>query len=240
MSESEEKRPLPAALDALSYPLVRFSWFLLVVLCAAGFLILVSLSSVTHGRGMEGRIFVAALALVGVVVRCYFTIIEHTLIGWGKEGWQNTTLDTDGLWSSLLSMVGLACISWLPVAAVAYFVPPFQEWREVACQIMAALGCEYFCMGTLALVVFNNFTQVLPQHILPAMFKSGASFMLCGAALVLVPMSFQTVWHLVPATQATFVRALLASSVSAYFLIAHARFMALLYLKSRARIGWEE
>ena len=94
--------------------------------------------------------------------------------------------------------------------------------------------------GELALVVFNNFTQVLPQHVLPAMIKSGASFMLCGAALVLVPMSFQMVWNLLPATQGTFVRALIASSVSAYFLIAHARFMGLLYLASRARIGWEE
>jgi hypothetical protein len=205
---SEEKRPTPAVVDALCYPMARISWFLLVVLCAAGFLVLVKLSSLTNGRGMEGRIFMAALALVGVIVRCYFTIIEHTLIGWGKEGWQNTTLDTDGLWSSLLSMAGLACISWLPAAAVSYSVPPSEVWREVACQIIGALGCEYFCMGTLALVVFNNFTQVLPQHILPAMVKSGASFMLCGAALVLVPMSFQTVWHLLPATQATFVRAL--------------------------------
>ena len=237
---SEEKRPLPAIADALCYPLVRISWFLLVVLCSAGFLVLVTISSLTNGRGMEGRILMAALALVGVVVRCYFTIIEHTLIGWGKEGWQNTTLDTDGLWSSLLSMAGLACISWLPLAAVSYFVPPSQEWSEAACQIMAAFGCEYFCMGTLALVVFNNFSQVLPQHILPAMVKSGASFMLCGAALVLVPMSFQTVWHALPATQATFVRALIASSVAAYFLIAHARFMGLLYLASRERIGWEE
>ncbi|MHB1079198.1 MAG: hypothetical protein ACYC67_07330 [Prosthecobacter sp.] len=220
--------------------MARISWFLLVVLCAAGFLVLVKLSSLTNGRGMEGRIFMAALALVGVIVRCYFTIIEHTLIGWGKEAWQNTTLDTDGLWSSLLSMVGLAFISWLPVAAVSYFVPPSQEWREAACQLMAAFGCEYFCMGTLALVVFNNFTQILPQHVLPAMIKSGASFMLCGAALVLVPLSFQTVWNLLPATQGTFVRALIASSASAYFLIAHARFMGLLYLSSRARIGWEE
>ncbi|MCX6852031.1 MAG: hypothetical protein NTY98_24320 [Verrucomicrobia bacterium] len=220
--------------------MARISWFLLVVLCAAGFLVLVKLSSLTNGRGMEARIFMAALALVGVIVRCYFTIIEHTLIGWGKEAWQNTTLDTDGLWSSLLSMVGLAFISWLPVAAVSYLVPPSQEWREAACQLMAAFGCEYFCMGTLALVVFNNFTQILPQHVLPAMIKSGASFMLCGAALVLVPLSFQTVWNLLPATQGTFVRALIASSASAYFLIAHARFMGLLYLASRERIGWEE
>jgi hypothetical protein len=236
----DEKRPLPAIVDALCYPFVRIIWFLLVVLCAAGFLVLVTISALTKGRGMGEQIFTAALLLVGVVVRCYFTIIEHTLIGWGKEGWQTTTLDYDGLCSSLLSMVGLACISWLPLAAVAYFVPTSNEWREVICQILAAIGCEYFCMGTLALVVFNNFSQVLPQHILPAMFKSGASFMLCGAALVLVPLSFQTVWHLLPATHATFVRALIASSVSGYFLIAHARFMGLLYLANRTRIGWEE
>lgn len=202
---------------------------------------LVTISTLETGRVLiSGRIIFAALALIGVIVRCYFTIIEHTLIGWGKEGWQTTTLDTDGLWTSLLSMVGLALISWLPVAAVSYFVPPHQMWRELACQLMAALGCEYFCMGALALVVFNNFTQVLPQHILPAMIKSGASFMLCGAALVLVPMSFQTVWHLVPASQATFVRALIASSVAGYFLIVHARLMGLLYLSSREKIGWEE
>lgn len=238
---SDEKHPVPAVVDALCYPLARISWFLLVVLCAAGFLVLVTMSTIQSGRVLiSGRIIFAALALVGVVVRCYFTIIEHTLIGWGKEDWQNTALDTDGLWSSLLSMAGLACIAWVPVFAVGEIMSSYPEWRELACQIMAALGCEYFCMGTLALVVFNNFSQVLPQHILPAMMKSGASFMLCGAALVLVPMSFQTVWHLLPATQATFVRALIASSVSGYFLIAHARFMGLLYLSSRERIGWEE
>lgn len=238
---SDEKHPVPAVVDALCYPLARISWFLLVVLCAAGFLVLVTMSTIQSGRVLiSGRIIFAALALVGVVVRCYFTIIEHTLIGWGKEDWLNTALDTDGLWSSLLSMAGLACIAWVPVFAVGEIMSSYPEWRELACQIMAALGCEYFCMGTLALVVFNNFSQVLPQHILPAMMKSGASFMLCGAALVLVPMSFQTVWHLLPATQATFVRALIASSVSGYFLIAHARFMGLLYLSSRERIGWEE
>lgn len=238
---TEETRPTPAVVDALRYPLVRISWFLLVVLCAAGFLVLVTISTLQNGRVLiSGRITIAALALVGVIVRCYFTIIEHTLIGWGKEEWQNTSVDTDDLWSSLLSMAGLACIAWVPVFAVGELMSPYPEWRELACQVIAALGCEYFCMGTLALVVFNNFSQVLPHRILPAIIKSGASFMLCGAALVLVPLSFQTVWHALPAGQATFVRALIACSVSAYFLIAHARFMGLLYLANREKIGWEE
>ncbi|WP_395743053.1 hypothetical protein [Prosthecobacter sp.] len=238
---SEEKRPVPAVVDALSYPLVRISWFLLVVLCAAGFLVLVAVSTLKTGKILiSGRIIFAALALVAVVVRCYFTIIEQTLIGWGKEEWQNTTMDTDDMWSSLLSMAGLACIAWVPVFAVAEMMAPYPQWRELVCQITAALGCEYFCMGTIALIVFNNFSQVLPHRIVPAMIKSGASFMLCGATLVLVPLSFQIVWGMLPASQATFVRALIACSVSAYFLIAHARFMGLLYLASRERIGWEE
>src|SRR3569832_1226323 len=113
---SEEKRPVPAVVDALSYPLVRLSWFLLVVLCAAGILLLLTISTLQSGKVLiSGSNNFVALALVAVIVRCYFTTIEQTLIGWGKEGWQNTTMDTDDMWSSLLSMAGLACIAWVPV-----------------------------------------------------------------------------------------------------------------------------
>ena len=236
----EEKRPVPAVVDALCYPLVRISWFLLVVLCAAGFLVLVTVSTLQTGKVLiSGRIIFAALVLIGVIVRCYFTIIEHTLIDWGKEAWQDASVDTDGLWSSMASLFGLACISWAPAMIVGYFIAPEVEWRELACQITAAFGCEYFCTGVLALVVFNNFSQVLPHHILPAIFKSGPAFMLCGAALVLVPMSFKTVWGMLPETQAVFLRALISSSVAAFFLIVHARLTGLLYVGNRERIGWE-
>ncbi|MDB6006882.1 MAG: hypothetical protein JWR15_3869, partial [Prosthecobacter sp.] len=48
---TEEKRPTPAVVEALRYPLARISWFFLVVLCAAGFLVLLKINSLTNGRG---------------------------------------------------------------------------------------------------------------------------------------------------------------------------------------------
>lgn len=237
---ADEKRPLPIALDALSYPFVRFGWWALTVLCAAGFLFLVAISTGLDGHiRISSRIVFAALALVAVIVRCYFTIIEHTLTGWGKESWQSSSLDTDGLWSSLLSLLGLALIAWSPVLVLASVIEGSDEWPEVIHQALSAIGCEYFCMGTLALVVFNNFSQVLPHCILPAIFKSGPAFMIAGAALVLVPMAFEGAWDMLPDSMTAFLRGLLASGPAAFFMIAHARLIGLLYVAHRERIGWE-
>lgn len=237
---SDEKRRLPIALDALSYPLVRFGWWLLMALCAACFLVLLAISTSGEGRILiNGRIVFAAVALVGLVVRCYFTIIEHTLTDWGKALWQDTSVNTDGLWSSMLSLVGLACISWAPLLVLHYQTTNLGEWREIVFQGIAALGCEYFCMGTLALVVFDNFAQVLPHRVLPAIFKSGPAFMLGSAALVLVPMAFELTWGMLPPTMSVFARALSASTPTAFFMIVHARLIGLLYVANRERIGWE-
>jgi glucan phosphoethanolaminetransferase (alkaline phosphatase superfamily) len=231
-ADSAEKGPLSTLLAALA-------WWLLVVLCAAGFLVLLSISTMGARTVISTRVIAAALVLIGLIVRCYFTIIEHTLTNWGKEAWQSQALNSEGLWSSMGSLLGLALLSWAPVFLVAHSMGASSEWLELACQITAALGCEYFCMGVLALVVFDNFTQIFPQHIIPALFKSGPAFMLAGAGLVLVPLAFETVWNVLPATQTVFVRALIASAVAAYFLIAHARLIGLLYVANRERIGWE-
>ena len=237
---SEEKRPLPIAVDALSYPFVRFGWWLLIVLCAAGFLVLLAISTGINGRILiSSRIILGALVLTGVVVRCYFTVIEHTLTDWGKETWQNASLNTEGLWGSMASLLGLACIAWAPLFVFGSVMGDDEEWRELACNVLAAVGCEYFCMGTLALVVFDNFSQVLPHRILPAIFKSGPAFMLAGAALVLVPMAFQVAWGALPSSMHVFVRALVATAPAAFFMIAHARLIGLLYVANRERIGWE-
>lgn len=237
---SDEKRSLPIALDALSYPFVRFGWWALTILCAAGFLFLVAISTGMDGRILiSGRIVFAAVALVAIVVRCYFTIIEHTLTGWGEESWQNSSLDTDGLWSSLLSLLGLALIAWAPVLVLGSMTDGFDEWQDVIYQALSAVGCEYFCMGTLSLVVFNNFSQVLPHRILPAIFRSGPAFMLAGAALALVPVAFEVAWDMLPDSMTTFVRGLIASAPAGFFMIAHARLIGLLYVANRERIGWE-
>jgi hypothetical protein len=237
--DSAEKSPLKPLLAALAFPFQRITWWLLVVLCAAGFLVLLSISTMGTRTVISARVIAAGLVLIGIIVRCYFTIIEHTLTNWGKEAWQNQSLNSEGLWESMGSLLGLAALSWGPVFIVAHYMQPYAEWAELVCQLTAALGCEYFCMGVLALVVFDNFAQIFPQHIIPALFKSGPAFMLGGAALVLVPLSFETVWNALLASQSVFVRALIASAVAAYFLIAHARLMGLLYLANRERIGWE-
>ncbi len=228
-------------LDALSFPFVRFGWWLLVVLCGTGFVALMALSTSVDGKVyLSTRIVFVALLLIGVIVRCYFTIIEHTLTNWGKEAWQEGSVNVEGLWGSMAALLGLACLSWMPAIVISYMMRTYEEWREMATQISFAIGCDYFCLGMLALVVFGNASQILPQHILPAMSKSGPAFMLAGAALVLVPLAFQVVWGLLPVTQAVFLRASIASAVAAFFLIVHARLIGLLYVANRGRLGWED
>jgi hypothetical protein len=241
-TQAKTQAPLPILLDALSHPFSRLMWWVMLVLCSAGFLIFlgVSMGATTDGRVViSGRLIFGALFLIGLVIRCYFTIIEHTLTDWGKEAWQHVTMNTDGLWSSIPSLLGLAGIAWLPAILVWQMVS-HEQASLLGSQLAAAFGCEYFCLGILALVVFDNFAMVMPQHIMPAMFRCGLLFLIAGPALTLVPLSFQIVWTMQSADQSAFLRAIIASSGAAFFLIAHARLMGLLYLANRERIGWQD
>lgn len=219
-------------LDALGHPFLRFGWLLLIVGCAVGLLALLSLGVIST------RILLCALFLAGLVVRCYFSVVENTLTGWGEEVWQSDGFRMEGLWENVMAVIGVAIISWLPTFAAGWALSENPVAQQIAVNAAAALGCEYFCMAILALVVFQNFSQTLPHRVLPAIFRCGASYMFAGLGLMLVPWSFQMVFDSFR-EDGGLPRWIAASAIAAFFLIAHARLIGLIYMANRERLEWD-
>jgi hypothetical protein len=235
----EESSTVPASqgtmsmvLDALTYPLLkRWGWWLLASSCVGADVFLVSLSVIS------AKLLLLFLFIVGLLVRCYFSVIETTLTGYGEEAWQGNGFSADDLWSSIGTVTGVATMSWAPAIA-GYFVlrsqhQPVEPWFS----ILGMLGCEYFSMAVLGTVVFGSFSGALPHRVIPAIFRSGASYGLAALGLMLVPWSFE--WTLPSFISYGLGGVAIAGAVASYFLIAQARLVGLIYLDIKEKIGWD-
>ncbi|MCP5558886.1 MAG: hypothetical protein H7A55_14155 [Verrucomicrobiaceae bacterium] len=227
---TEEPKEVPILIDALRYPLTHIGWLLVIVGAAsAGF-------GVLSLKVLSVRLVLILMALVGVVVRVYFSIIENTLTGWGQEAWQGAGLRFDDLWDSLGNVIGIAFVAWLPTGAIFYWMAPHQPLREELVTLTSALGCEYFCMGLMALIALGSFTEALPHRVIPAILRCGPAYMLAGAGLMLIPVGIRLVASLVP--EGGFGAWMAVAAAGGYFLMAHARLVGRIYLANRERVGW--
>ena len=233
---SEPKPPLSATarilLDAIAYPFRRLLWWLIMVGCYAG------LMAVFYGNRVSGGRVFLIFALMGVIVRCYLTIIENTITGFGSEAWQDESLRTDGMYEDLGAMFGLMIISWSPMLLMWFFGPNDAVWLDPAITVLGGLGCEYFCMAVTGLVIMGGIQGAKPMLVLPAIYKSGGGYALSSMALMVVPLSFRWGFHAV-AAHSNVLASLAGAAVAAFIVIMQARLIGLVYLENKERIGWE-
>ena len=234
MSDPEAPRPAlhRIAVDALSYPFVRFGWWVLMTGCACILMALLVVGGLSMGR-MFGLMGMAAL-----IVRCYLTVVENTITGFGLEAWQNDGIRTEGMYGDLASMLGIAACSWLPAFLAVWFIPPSCAWALPATTLLEALGCEYFCMAVMGLVVMGGTQGAVPSMVIPAITKSGNSYALASILLISVPWSFRTGFNTFGAGHGV-LPWIAAAGAAAFLLIMQARLVGLVYLENKERIGWE-
>ncbi|MEZ0276059.1 MAG: hypothetical protein ACAH88_14220 [Roseimicrobium sp.] len=236
MESSETSSASTASLlsDGLMHPWKKWLWWLLIAACVAALLWFALYFS--PGRRGGGRGMYAIAALLAIIVRCYFSVMETTLTGYGESPHEGSGLRMDEFWETLGRVVVAALIAWFPVALVALYLNQSSMPMEPWVSIFAALGCEYFPMALLGIVNFGGLRGAAPQVVLPAILKCGPIYMLSGLGLLLVPYSANWTYHAFPRGGAWAVIA--ASSAAAYFLIAHARLTARIYLANSERLGW--
>jgi hypothetical protein len=236
-SSSTPRGTVGIVADALTYPLLkRFLWWLIVIGCTTGGIFLVSTGLSSRGV-VSIRVLALALFLLGLAIRCYFSVIETTLTGYGEEEWQGSGLNTEDIWSSMGLVAGVALISWAPTLVVGYLLHQNQLEVEPWLSVVGALGCEYFSMAVIGLVVFGGITGAMPQNVFPAIFRSGASYGLGALGLMFIPWTFQ--WTLPYFIQYGLWGIAIACAIASYFLIAQARLAALIYVAHREKIGWD-
>jgi hypothetical protein len=232
-SETSPSSTVAILSDGLMHPWKKWVWWLAVAACFAVLFWLVLLVS----RSRDGGRGVYAIAVcIAIVVRCYFSVMETTLTGYGEKPSEGSGLRMDEFWETLGRVAVAALIAWSPVALAALYLSPKDLPLEPWLSIFAALGCEYFPMALLGIVNFGGLHGALPQVVIPAIFRCGPIYMLTGPALLLVPYSATWVYHAFP--EGGLLAVVAASAAASYFLIAHARLTAQIYIANSERLGW--
>ncbi|MDB6140790.1 MAG: hypothetical protein JWO94_3862 [Verrucomicrobiaceae bacterium] len=229
-----EPQPSPLhrnLLDALSYPFLRYGWTIFVTACACAVMWLLSVGFVNRG------ILYSLITLLAIVVRCYLTIVENTLTGYGEDIGQNGGLRAEGMWGDLLTIVIVATGSWAPAGLAALMISPYEPLKEPALALLGTLGCEYFCMALIGTVVFGGLQGAAPKIVLLGIWQSGGSYAFASLVLMLVPVSF----HMGLGMFASygFGAQFGAAAFASFVLIIQARLVGLVYLANKERIGWE-
>jgi hypothetical protein len=220
--------------DGLMHPWKKWLWWLAVAACMAA-LLFFALYFDSRSRG-SGRGIYGVAALLAIIVRCYFSVMETTITGYGEKPNEGSGLRMDEFWETLGRVLIAAFLAWWPLGLAALYLfregLPFQPWLS----IFGALGCEYFPMALLGVVNFGSMHGALPQVVIPAIFRCGPIYMLTGPALLLVPYSAHWTYRVFP--EGGFVAVAAAAAIAAYFLIAHARLTARIYIANSERLGW--
>lgn len=252
MSETEpaiqRTSPQRMLMDALSYPFMRFGWWLLVTVCGCllmvlllGFIPRVSTSSVGSFGGIGNssiyRVFFLLL-MAGMIVRSYLSVIENTITGFGEEGWQDSGPRVEGMFADMGTMLGVAAGSWAPAVLATLLISPNEPWVSPVITLLAALGCEYFCMAVVGTVVMGGLQGANPRFVLPAIWRCGGSYALASLVLISVPWGFQTGLTAFEANGGLG-GWIAAAAAGAFVLLMQARLVGLIYLANKERIGWE-
>jgi hypothetical protein len=216
--------------NALLYPFKGSGWIMMVL--GAVLAVLLNIASFAPILGCAVSFYSA-----GYFTAFYFEIITSTVNGEANcPDWPNVTNVWDDLLHPLLHLFGAILVSFLPLLICLYTLDKTSEHFHAALWGAAGFGCLYFPMAILGIVQFGNLCGTLPHLVLPALWRCLPGYLLAVVTLILVLILSAVVQEL--AEKVAFLRWLLTSAVSLYFLMVQARFIGLLYVKNEARIGW--
>ena len=218
--ETPERKPLP---DALSYP-VRGSGRILLVIGA----VLSAGLGFVSGFSLFGGI--AWLLGVAYFNAYYHSIVEST-VSWNEDppDWPDVSDLVGEVIVPLVRTLGVFLLSFLPMMAFVWLRRDDggDLWSNPLVWVGILWGVLYFPMAILHVIISNDISSALPQHVVPKIRRAMPSYLLL-AGLLLAGMFISTVVEVVLG-RIPFVGQLLAAAAGLFFMMAQARLAGIFY-----------
>ena len=216
-------------LDALSYPIRRSGWIMIlvgaifsVILDVLGFVPIVGIAVALFSAGYFGSF--------------YLDIVSTTMTGRDEvPDWPSFSSFIDDIVSPFIRLVGLVLISFLPALALL-FADHDASWFVPAMIAAIVYCCFYFPMAVLALQAFGGLGAALPHIVLPAIIRAFPGYLLALVALIVGFAVCAVAQHFT--AEIPFVGWFLTAAVALYSLMFQARLIGLIYCDKSDKLGW--
>jgi hypothetical protein len=220
--------------DALSYPIRRGGWIMIVI----GALLSAIIDAVKSSPmiGIVG--LVVAIAGMGYFGAFYLDIVSTTMVEQDNvPDWPSFNNYWDDIFAPFLRLLSLVVISFGPAFAFTFFADPTARWSQSAFWGLIAYGCLYFPMSVLAVQAFGGLGAALPHVVFPGLARAMPNYLVAvvGLVIVYVALKFGQAY----AADVPYVGWFLAAAVSIYVLMFQGRLIGLIYLDKRDALGWE-
>jgi hypothetical protein len=147
--------------------------------------------------------------------------------------------DTADLRDAFATLIGLGLVCFGP-AMVLQRIPTSPAWAGV---VATALGCLYFPMALLAMIVTDHFTAISPTLVIPSILRAPSAYGVVVAALAFLLLGAtwgnQASIPKTPGIGARFVLSVVTSAMSLYLLMVWLRLLGLFYRHHRGKLAWE-
>ena len=217
-------------LDALSYPIRRNGW--VMILAGAIFSVILHVLQFAPFIGIVVSIFSA-----GYFGAFYLDIISTSMSDRDEvPDWPSFTSFLDDILSPFVRLVCLVLISFGPLIGLAFFADHKVSWFAPAIVGAIVYGYIYFPMAVLASLAFGGIGAALPHIVFPAVVRSLPGYLLAVVALVF-GMFFCGLAQAF-AKDVPFVGWFLTAAITLYSLMFQGRLIGLIYRDKSDKLGW--
>lgn len=215
--DEPDRTPL---MDALTYPIRGNGRYLMVTGA-----VLMALFNLASGAIIVGGI--ASLFAAAYMNAYYFDIVESTVSGRDEApDWPDASDLLSDFVLPFLRMWFALLVSFGPLLLQLFLSDDSSEWG-VGNLLLLGVGAVYFPMAILNIIISNEWSAALPQHVVPRIIKSMPGYLgLTGLLLASLVASYamNAVLGRVP-----FLGGLLVAGAWLYFAMAEARLAGLFY-----------
>ena len=218
--EPPERKPL---MDALGYP-VRGSGRILLVIG--------TVMAATLGFVSGFSVFGSIASLLGL---CYFNAYYHSIVestvSWQEDppDWPDVSDLAGEILMPMIRTVGVFLLSFLPLIGCAVLARKMgvEIWSSPFVWLALVWGVLYFPMAIVDVIVCNELSRALPQHVIPKIRRAMPGYLLLAGLLLAGVMlsGFAEVFL----KRIPIVGGLLSAAAGLYFAMAQARLAWIFY-----------
>lgn len=218
-------------LDALSYPIRRSGWVMIVL--GSVLAVILDLLQAAPFFGL-----MIAVLSGGYFSAFYLDIISTTIMGRDEApDWPDISSFMDDILAPFLRLLMLCVISFGLVVVVAVLGDEEEAWYLPALLASIVLGSLYFPMAVLGAQAFGNIFGASPHLVIPAIFRAMPLYLGVWFALLLVFVGSGLAGEFLG--KIPYVGWFVTAAVGLYGLMFQGRLIGLLYREKQARMGWE-
>ena len=218
---------LELARDALTYP-IRGSGKWILLTCA----VLSIIADIVMFAPMLG--FFAWVLICAYFCAIYVDLIQSTANGEKDAPHfpETSNLMTDVIWP-YMQVIFIFLISFSPLILCPLLIGTPNTLVLIA---LSALGCAYFPMGMLAVVMCGTLWAANPIRVIPSIFRVGGLYLL--AVLLLIGLYFAEVQLLEMQGGGMIKNTLIMALTGPYVFMANARILGIIWRERREDLGW--